>query len=365
MSRTLNNRGGYKSNYTSSWKPNANVNVSKWRLPGNTGVSLGDLGYPSSYDRSQYKGSSGFTGGKDITGGLGGSKRGGGYGAGASLKATFKSNPWDDYLSKRQGMLQSAYDNSMGALNDAYGAYMAAMQENLDSARGALSDAYDRSKKSIADDATASLKQAYINKMLSEKNFDQQMSAQGLTGGASETTRAAMSNNYGNARNDINAQKAKNLSDLEGQYNQNIAQALQAYNSAVAQAELQKAMQQMELENMLMGGQIDALDAYYSNIGDFGDTYDADFAALGSGLNDFSFTPTSAKNTVATPNIVQSEFNGAENQKSMSNLLEALKALTNKANGTGMPTGINPQYMNALKALSLDEINRMLGRVGR
>lgn len=354
MARSLSNRGTYYApSYKSSWKPNANVNVSKWRLPGNTGVSLGDRGYPSSYDRSQYIGSSNFTGGKDITGGIGSTgRRGGGYGAG--MKATFKSNPWDDYLSKRQGMLQSAYDNSLGALNDAYGAYMAAMQENLDSARGALADAYDRSKKSIADDATASLKQAYINKELSEKNFDQQMSAQGLTGGASETTRAAMSNNYGNARNDINAQKAKNLSDLEGQYNQNIAQALQAYNSAVAQAELQKAMQQMELENMLMGGQIDALDAYYSNIGDFGDTYDADFAAFGSGLNNFEFTPTQANNKVATPNIVQSEFNGAENQKNMSNLLEALKAITartQKANGMGMPTNLNPDYANYMAAI--------------
>jgi hypothetical protein len=61
-----------------------------------------------------------------------------------------------------------------------------------------------------------------------------------------------------------------------------------------------------------------------------------------------------ANNKVATPNIVQSEFNGAENQKNMSNLLEALKAITaqtNKANGMGMPTNVNPNLKNYLSAI--------------
>ena len=71
-----------------------------------------------------------------------------------------------------------------------------------------------------------------------------------------------MANNYGNARNEINTTTNDNLSALEGEYNDNVAQALQAYNSAVANAQLQKAQQAIQLRNALANNEIAALQDY-------------------------------------------------------------------------------------------------------
>jgi len=347
MARDLKGRG-----FASSYNP-SNYNNNRFRSSfSGVGTNLRDRGYPSSFGAN-----SGVTGLTNASSSRTGGRRTGRSGVGAAGRLSFKSNPWDDYYNKRKSMAQAAYDKSMGALNEAYGAYMAAMQDNLNSAKGALEDSYNRSKENIVADATASLKQAYINKMLSAKNFDQQMTAQGLSGGASETTRAAMSNNYGNARNDINAQKARNLSELEGQYNDNLAQAMQAYNSAVAQAQLQKAMQAMDLENMLADGEIAALDDYYAMMDKYGgfdpSSYSAEFALLGEGLNGFEFDPTQANNKMAFPDVVQSQNMGVD-QRTYANLLEALKNIMGQTPMKGISTslGQTPQnnYLNALLA---------------
>jgi len=343
MARDLKSRGF--SSYNADRFRNYSVspigsNLTSRDYPGSTGINSGNIGVTT----TALKPRNTSTGSTKKTGGVSGFS--------ANLSSMFQKNPWDDYLNQRNSLAQAAYDKGMGALDAAFGEYMAALANNLESAKGALEDSYGRSKQNIAEDAAQSLKQAYINKMLSAKNFDQQMSAQGISGGASETTRAAMSNNYGNARNDINAQKARNLSELEGQYNDNIAQAYQAYNQAMAQAQLQKAMQAIELENMLADGQIAALDDYYSlmdkygGFGSLGD-FSAQMSGIGGGLDNYEFSPTEAKNTVSTPEVIQSQNNGAD-QRDYSNLLVALQALMNKANGNGMPTAMNSNYLNAL-----------------
>ena len=354
MARDLKYRGWSSSydptKYRSSFNADSYRNYSYNPL----GSSLRDRGYPSSYGvNSGSLGSTLSRLSKSSTGGIGGRRSGGGVGVG--ITGTMQTNPWDDWLNKRNGMLQSAYDNSMGALEEAYGAYMAAMAENLASAQGALEDAYGRSAKNIKADAAESLKQAYVNKMLTAKNFDQQMSAQGITGGASETTRASMENNYGNARNEINTTTNRNLSDLEGQKNMQLAQALQAYNSAVAQAQLQKAMQMADLENMLASGQMGALDDYYSMMQEYGinpfgnaGDYSAQFSAIGKGLNDFKPEELKVTNSIPTAEVIQSENMGGLDQRTYTNLLEALKMIMGRANGQGMPTNVNNDYLTAI-----------------
>ena len=272
-------------------------------------------------------------------GGDGGKKTGSVYGAAFG----YKSNPYLDYFGFRNNLAQKAHDDSMAALDNAYGAYLAALEENLNSTKSTLNDAYSRSKDSIMADARQSLKQAYINKMLQSKNFDQEMSAQGISGGASETTRAAMSNNYGNARNNINTTTNSNLSALEGNYNENLANAMQAYNSAVAQAQLAKAQQQMELDNALANGQIAALDDFYSMMGDNTDQF---YAALGTaidGANGFEWNPTEVTNTYIPPEVLQAN---TMDQRTYANLLQALQAIMAQG-GQGNPA-MN-QYIAAMR----------------
>ena len=95
----------------------------------------------------------------------------------------------------------------------AYQKAAAAQKENLRFATNQLTD--------TTNDA---LKQAYINKMQTLRNLPQQMSAQGLNGGASETTLASMNNNYGNARNQLETERLKQLANLQNTYQNNLAQ---------------------------------------------------------------------------------------------------------------------------------------------
>lgn len=95
----------------------------------------------------------------------------------------------------------------------AYQKAAAAQKENLSFATNQLND--------TTNDA---LKQAYINKMQTLRNLPQQMSAQGLNGGASETTLASMNNNYGNARNQLETERLKQLANLQNTYQNNLAQ---------------------------------------------------------------------------------------------------------------------------------------------
>lgn len=270
----------------------------------------------------------------------------------AALMSAYQYNPYQDYLSQRQGAAKQAYDNGMAALNEAYGAYMAALEENFGSTQGQLADSYNRSKKNIKDDALQSLKQAYINKMLQAKNFDQEMSAQGISGGASETTRASMSNNYGNARNNIYTTRNRSLSDLEGNYNDNLAAATQAYNQAVAQAQLAKAEQAMQLENALANNQIAALDDYYSLVKDSEGQMNGAFAtAIGDSQN-FTFDPTQVLNNYTAPEVLQAD---TMDQRSWANLLQALQAIMAQQ-GNGNVNLANPVLNNNYLAAMLQQL---------
>ena len=95
----------------------------------------------------------------------------------------------------------------------AYQKAAAAQKENLNFATNQLTDTTHEA-----------LKQAYINKMQTLRNLPQQMSAQGLNGGASETTLASMNNNYGNARNQLETERLKQLANLQNTYQNNLAQ---------------------------------------------------------------------------------------------------------------------------------------------
>lgn len=251
-----------------------------------------------------------------------GGGRGGSGGANANYNSLLGAAGLYGYKNK---MLQDLYDRQKGALSGAYDAYLGALADNLASTKSALYDSYSRSKQAINSDARNSMKQAYINRVLQEKNLDQSLAAQGLSGGATETTKASMSNNYGNARNEIDRTRNNNLSTLEGEYNQNLAAALQAYNSAVANAQLQKAQQEMELENALVNGQMDALENMGSGFGDDGSYIAALQLALNNGSN-YEWNPTEANNAVKA---LELQMGGGADTRLQNNILAALQAIMN------------------------------------
>ena len=327
----------------------------------NTSGNLRDRGYPNEYYYGDgTSGASDRPRGTTTSGSSGSGKSGSTASASANmanaynaLLAAYKGNDYSDYLAQMRAAAQNAYDRGMNALNSAYDEQMNSLNNNLSETKNTLLDQYNRSRKGIMDDAANSLRQAYINKMLSQKNLGQQMSALGLSGGATESTLANMANNYGNARSAINTAQNNNLYNLEGNYNSNLSQAMQAYNSAVANANLQKAQQAMSLENALANNEISALGDYQSLMQRQNENYlDLLKSAIAHGAS-FSYDPTSANNGVAAVNLQQA---------SNPNYVNALTAIQELMGGQNTP-GVSSPGITVANTSSQDTLAELLAQL--
>ena len=198
-----------------------------------------------------------------------------------------------------------AYNRNVAALNDAYAQRGTLLKNNLDSTLQNLQTDYNASRDSINKDASSSLKEAYINSMLSKRNLAQNMAAQGLSGGASETTMAGMENNYGNARNNIQTTANENLGSLENLYNQNRNSAYQAYNDQLAQDALTKAQYLTQFENARQSALATAYDNQISQLLSLDPSYAASMAGFVQNQGDYTYQNTSANNTPSTVNTTQ------------------------------------------------------------
>lgn len=166
---------------------------------------------------------------------------------------------------KRQAT-QSAYDNNMSALLDAYTKRLAGINENYDTTVNQLGLNFDNSSNALSADAERALQEAYINRMMNEKSMRNQLNAQGITGGASESVIAGMLNNYANARNNIENNLADNVRTLREAYQKNLASALQNRNDALSAAEDTNLKYKMQLENDLRNNIIGSYNDLYSGL---------------------------------------------------------------------------------------------------
>lgn len=168
--------------------------------------------------------------------GAGGGYAGGGSSGGGSAATSYStpaqsSNYTNSYISQMQSAMQAAQQAAADAQRRAEEQMRAAQEAQ----RRAREEAYQRSAaqqktnyeygqgelNSATDNA---LQQAYINRMLQQRNLAQQLSAQGLNGGASETTTAGMLNNYNNSRNALETERQNQLASLLNTYQNNMAQ---------------------------------------------------------------------------------------------------------------------------------------------
>lgn len=199
-----------------------------------------------------------------------------------------------------------AYNRNVSALNDAYNQRSDLLKNNYNSTLQNLATDYNASKDSINADATKAAREAYINSMLSRKNLAQNMAAQGLSGGASETTMAGLYNNYGNARNEIQTTANENLGNLENLYTQNKNSALQAYNDQLAADALQKAQYMIQFENDRQNLLTQAYESQLSQLANLDPTYLMSMSGLVSDQS--AYTPTeqsSPSNATKTVNTQQ------------------------------------------------------------
>lgn len=239
---------------------------------------------------------------------------GGGYDYGYGYDSSVM-DAYLDYMNQLQEQQRQAadatYNSNVAAMNNAYEQRSGLLKNNLDSTLKNLQTDYDASKASINNDAEKSSREAYINSMLSKKNLAQNMAAQGLSGGASETTMAGMENNYGNARNEIATTANENLGNLLDLYNKNRNSAQQAYNDQIAADALQKAQYMTQFENDRQNMLAQAYDSQLSKLM----SLDPSFVAAMSGYtaSQSGYTPTqqaAASNKVNNVSTTQSSGSG-------------------------------------------------------
>lgn len=229
----------------------------------------------------------------------------------------------------------SGYGNYQANLDAAMNARANALKYNLNNSIDQLRNAYDNSSRRIRQDAEESLRQAYVNRMISQKNMRQQMSAMGLGGGATETSLASLFNNYGNARNNIETTKANNLSDLDTAMNSNVANLLNNYTTQLANLENDRMQYQMQMDNAAMNRQDAMMDRYYDLIGKMASSKNPGAYATAlnnaiASLNGMGFTPTEATNLVNMVNTTQ-----ANSSPALTNTLQGLWDMYNGGDNTG------------------------------
>ena len=158
--------------------------------------------------------------------------------------------------------LEKMYNDQLQSYRDSQAAQEAQQQaqtqqtiNNLEAERPKINDQY---KSSAA--------QAYVNKMIQQRDLPQRMAALGLTGGASETSQLKLNTMYGNNMNDLTKQRDSSTNDLNlrianaraegdnalGTIRNNfalqMAQAQAEYNERLAEAELQRQIWEAEQE---------------------------------------------------------------------------------------------------------------------
>lgn len=235
------------------------------------------------------------------TGGAGGSSRrrysSGSGGSTAAASTASGGNAYANWLDQQREIIeaaaaakrqaaQQAYDRSMSALGTAYGAQKDALQRNYDSSVGTMTESYQNGVNSTNRQADKTMNEAYINYMLSRRNLPQMLSAQGINGGAAESTMAGLANNYGSSRNEIDVNRNNTLGTLLEKFNANKASALQALNSAQAELEQRRMAYQMQLEQALQEGIVSAANDRYDALASIGNNYLSKLADMDISMHD-------------------------------------------------------------------------------
>ena len=277
------------------------------------------------------------------SGGGGGGEYYGGYSEPAFDWAAY----FAQLMAERQRRADEAYERNMKRIAESYATASNNLKSNYDSTESRLGAYRTDSMSDVNKDAETALQQAYINNMLNKKNLNQRLSAMGYNGGATESTMAQLANNYGNSRTGIDTTRNENISKLNQNYGDNLANALQQYNSAMTNLDMQKMQLEMEAEQQRQN----AIDNYYSQVSSI--AMDPSYlTALQSALGNmgaYSYTPSMATNDFTPGNVTQA--NSAANDANYAKYLA--QARLDSSNGSSL-RNIKNNLFGAVNSGNLD-----------
>lgn len=222
---------------------------------------------------------------------------------------------------------QEAYDRGLAALTSAYTQNKGNLESNYNSALGVLQDSYNQGTGNVNQQADKSQQQAYINYMLTMRDMPQLLAAQGVNGGAAESTLAGLKNNYGNARNEIDTGRNNSLAELLTQLNANKASAQQSYNNSLSDLENRRMSYQMELENALANQIANAETARYDALSEIGSQYYTQALAIQKAQQEaaaqLGAVTYAVNNTPATMSFTQAAGGSGSSASNYANLLRS------------------------------------------
>ena len=171
-----------------------------------------------------------------------------------------------DLLNQRLGEYDANFDEMMQALLDSYNmnfgslesAYLDALNRlglNYADTEALLNGNLDTSRQALEDDRTRALQEAYISRMMQEKNLADQLDAYGLSGGATESVMADLRNNYANNRASVEDKVQQSLRELLQTYMQNLSDARGRYNEQLLSAEQSRLNAAQNLANQFQDAQ--------------------------------------------------------------------------------------------------------------
>lgn len=158
------------------------------------------------------------------------------------------SSLFNSYMAQQQAAMEAARQARIDAANRGYAAVDSALQQSYQQGQSQLNSASDKS-----------LQEAYVNRMLGERNLQQQLAASGRSGGAAETTLLGLQNSYGTARADIEQNRQDNLQQLYTEWMNQKAQNEQTRQNAIAGAATDYAQALAQARSAMLDRQADLL----------------------------------------------------------------------------------------------------------
>lgn len=138
----------------------------------------------------------------------------------------YKDSPYTQYFDQMKGYYENAYQTQL-------------MQQQM---------ARNEGIAGINRTSDESLRQAYISKEKNLQGLPQQMVANGLSGGASETALLGLNTSYGNNRNGIEKSRISGHGEVNNAYSQATSQLTANHYNTLGQLNNQMGLQQTEWE---------------------------------------------------------------------------------------------------------------------
>ena len=157
---------------------------------------------------------------------------------------------YNEFMDPENTSSGKRYQAMMDALEAQIAAAQAKYQAQIDSAVREL----EYQKTGIADQFGTGAQQAYINKMLAQRDLPQQLASTGITGGLTESSMIGLENDYMNNYNDLLKEKNRSTNEVDLNIANVRANGAAAMQEAAAnyQAQMAQLAYQFELQQQQM-----------------------------------------------------------------------------------------------------------------